>query len=141
MDTRDGRIMPMDQVAALSDANRAFVREMKLHPTPDQLATGRVGRNDPCPCGSGKKFKVCCLSAVGSGMKAMPAPAPSRWGPSPVEAMLPALTAASVLEAVEGMDAGQLAELKRMLGIASPHPLLILPGPDGRPVEPGHSTS
>jgi hypothetical protein len=20
----------------------------------------RVGRNDPCPCGSGKKFKVCC---------------------------------------------------------------------------------
>lgn len=20
-----------------------------------------VGRNDPCPCGSGKKFKVCCL--------------------------------------------------------------------------------
>jgi uncharacterized protein len=22
-----------------------------------------VGRNDPCPCGSGKKFKKCCLSA------------------------------------------------------------------------------
>jgi SEC-C motif len=22
---------------------------------------GRVGRNEPCPCGSGKKFKVCCL--------------------------------------------------------------------------------
>jgi preprotein translocase subunit SecA len=21
---------------------------------------GRVGRNDPCPCGSGKKFKRCC---------------------------------------------------------------------------------
>jgi uncharacterized protein YecA (UPF0149 family) len=20
-----------------------------------------VGRNDPCPCGSGKKFKACCL--------------------------------------------------------------------------------
>ncbi|EAA3892892.1 SEC-C metal-binding domain-containing protein, partial [Salmonella enterica] len=20
-----------------------------------------VGRNDPCPCGSGKKFKQCCL--------------------------------------------------------------------------------
>jgi uncharacterized protein YecA (UPF0149 family) len=20
-----------------------------------------VGRNDPCPCGSGKKFKKCCL--------------------------------------------------------------------------------
>ena len=22
--------------------------------------TGKVGRNDPCPCGSGKKFKKCC---------------------------------------------------------------------------------
>ena len=22
----------------------------------------KVGRNDPCPCGSGKKFKKCCLS-------------------------------------------------------------------------------
>jgi uncharacterized protein len=21
-----------------------------------------VGRNDPCPCGSGKKFKKCCLA-------------------------------------------------------------------------------
>ncbi|MFZ1404770.1 MAG: SEC-C metal-binding domain-containing protein, partial [Anaerolineae bacterium] len=20
-----------------------------------------VGRNDPCPCGSGKKYKKCCL--------------------------------------------------------------------------------
>jgi hypothetical protein len=22
--------------------------------------TNKVGRNDPCPCGSGKKFKKCC---------------------------------------------------------------------------------
>jgi hypothetical protein len=22
----------------------------------------KVGRNDPCPCGSGKKYKHCCLS-------------------------------------------------------------------------------
>ncbi len=25
------------------------------------LRRGKVGRNDPCPCGSGKKFKKCCL--------------------------------------------------------------------------------
>ena len=24
--------------------------------------SGRVGRNDPCPCGSGKKYKKCCLT-------------------------------------------------------------------------------
>jgi len=23
----------------------------------------KIGRNDPCPCGSGKKFKKCCLTA------------------------------------------------------------------------------
>jgi SEC-C motif-containing protein len=23
-------------------------------------ASPRAGRNDPCPCGSGKKFKKCC---------------------------------------------------------------------------------
>jgi len=24
---------------------------------------GRVGRNDPCPCGSGRKYKTCCLGS------------------------------------------------------------------------------
>lgn len=24
--------------------------------------TDKVGRNDPCPCGSGKKYKNCCLN-------------------------------------------------------------------------------
>jgi len=22
----------------------------------------KTGRNDPCPCGSGKKYKQCCLA-------------------------------------------------------------------------------
>ncbi|OGR42620.1 MAG: hypothetical protein A2X28_11525 [Elusimicrobia bacterium GWA2_56_46] len=26
----------------------------------DSLSLPKVGRNDPCPCGSGKKFKKCC---------------------------------------------------------------------------------
>ncbi len=28
-------------------------------------AVPKVGRNDPCPCGSGKKYKKCCLGKVG----------------------------------------------------------------------------
>ncbi|MCW3100962.1 MAG: yecA, partial [Chthonomonadaceae bacterium] len=24
------------------------------------IAEAKVGRNDPCPCGSGKKYKKCC---------------------------------------------------------------------------------
>ena len=27
---------------------------------PKQRTTAKVGRNDPCPCGSGKKYKNCC---------------------------------------------------------------------------------
>jgi uncharacterized protein YecA (UPF0149 family) len=30
-----------------------------LHPA-SLPAPKQVGRNDPCPCGSGKKFKKCC---------------------------------------------------------------------------------
>jgi preprotein translocase subunit SecA len=25
--------------------------------------TAKIGRNEPCPCGSGKKHKKCCLNA------------------------------------------------------------------------------
>ena len=30
-------------------------------------AANSVGRNDPCPCGSGKKYKNCCLRTQGQG--------------------------------------------------------------------------
>ncbi|WP_250478870.1 MULTISPECIES: UPF0149 family protein [unclassified Caballeronia] len=29
-----------------------------------QRRTSKIGRNDPCPCGSGKKFKKCCGAAA-----------------------------------------------------------------------------
>jgi len=34
--------------------------ERLLHPPEAAQAQTRVGRNDPCPCGSGKKYKKCC---------------------------------------------------------------------------------
>jgi hypothetical protein len=30
-------------------------------PLPIRPEPAKVGRNDPCPCGSGKKYKFCCL--------------------------------------------------------------------------------
>ena len=30
-------------------------------PVAEESVAPRVGRNDPCPCGSGKKFKKCCM--------------------------------------------------------------------------------
>jgi len=32
----------------------------KLLNPPKPARVSKVGRNDPCPCGSGKKFKKCC---------------------------------------------------------------------------------
>jgi hypothetical protein len=40
----------------------------------------RVGRNDSCPCGSGKKYKRCCLGAT-----ARERPLTSRHEPSRAE--------------------------------------------------------
>jgi hypothetical protein len=46
-----------DPVAALEWTREGFGEPVR-NPFKD------VGRNDPCPCGSGKKFKKCCLGKV-----------------------------------------------------------------------------
>jgi len=68
MDVRTGDIFEERKVAIERDE---FIKRMVLHPSVKQLrrrpvhpdAVGRVGRNEPCPCGSGKKFKKCCLTS------------------------------------------------------------------------------
>ena len=39
---------------------------VEQHDKPKQVnkrvSSLKVGRNDPCPCGSGKKFKKCCYT-------------------------------------------------------------------------------
>lgn len=42
--------------------SKTSVQPMPRHVlAPKSESKQRVGRNDPCPCGSGKKFKQCCL--------------------------------------------------------------------------------
>jgi uncharacterized protein YecA (UPF0149 family) len=36
------------------------IDERKVPPMTVQRDRPKVGRNDPCPCGSGKKYKRCC---------------------------------------------------------------------------------
>ncbi|HLD98850.1 MAG TPA: SEC-C metal-binding domain-containing protein [Bdellovibrionota bacterium] len=38
----------------------ALVKSTQVNLSPVK-ATNKVGRNEPCPCGSGKKYKKCCL--------------------------------------------------------------------------------
>lgn len=37
-----------------------MLHEWRLGNDQNRPAGGKVGRNDPCPCGSGKKYKKCC---------------------------------------------------------------------------------
>jgi SEC-C motif-containing protein len=41
-------------------ARRVDRRPHAMAPQPAFRSAPKVGRNDPCPCGSGKKFKKCC---------------------------------------------------------------------------------
>ena len=36
-------------------------------------AAAKPGRNDPCPCGSGRKYKLCCGAATAARPAARPA--------------------------------------------------------------------
>ncbi|MDR2166824.1 MAG: preprotein translocase subunit SecA [Clostridiales bacterium] len=46
------------QVAKIQFTNR----DISAVKAPQKRADDKVGRNDPCPCGSGKKYKQCCLT-------------------------------------------------------------------------------
>ncbi len=38
----------------------AFAEDASGKPKPIKRPGSRIGRNDPCPCGSGRKYKKCC---------------------------------------------------------------------------------
>ena len=48
------------QGSALPEAERESAQQVEAPQQPMVRDTPKVGRNDPCPCGSGKKYKQCC---------------------------------------------------------------------------------
>ena len=52
------QVAPQSTMAAASSDNKDKDQTPNTDPMPN------VGRNDPCPCGSGKKYKDCCGKAV-----------------------------------------------------------------------------
>jgi uncharacterized protein YecA (UPF0149 family) len=51
----------------LADLRREFAKEFsgdldddEFYPETYVRTEPKIGRNDPCPCGSGKKYKKCC---------------------------------------------------------------------------------
>lgn len=67
MDTRNGNIYDEATLERLRTAqtitreDEPYIKQMRVAPTPIQRATAKIERNEPCPCGSQKKFKKCCL--------------------------------------------------------------------------------
>ncbi|HYC72076.1 MAG TPA: YchJ family metal-binding protein [Opitutaceae bacterium] len=62
--TQEGRAHVLQEKAEFVRAGGIWLynREARLGPAPYKATNPKVGRNDPCPCGSGKKFKHCCLA-------------------------------------------------------------------------------
>jgi len=53
----DGRTLGQYVVATRAAYERAVKGQVETLARPG----AKLGRNDPCPCGSGKKFKHCCM--------------------------------------------------------------------------------
>jgi uncharacterized protein len=51
-----------DALLGYARMGHTFFQALLEESAPEEKSSGRpkVGRNDPCPCGSGKKFKKCC---------------------------------------------------------------------------------
>lgn len=63
LNAADWRLVRQSDISVLERPKLAemaeSLRERRLN---KGMATGkRVGRNEQCPCGSGKKFKKCCI--------------------------------------------------------------------------------
>jgi SEC-C motif-containing protein len=60
--TENGVRQKHRELASFQRTNGAwYYTTGKLLPPPPVVRQGpKAGRNDPCPCGSGKKFKKCC---------------------------------------------------------------------------------
>ena len=67
MDTRTGEIGTMDSLIE-NGTPREFIKPINTRNLSrrncDLFAAGmldKIGRNHKCPCGSGKRFKTCCM--------------------------------------------------------------------------------
>ncbi|MCX5681130.1 MAG: SEC-C metal-binding domain-containing protein, partial [Candidatus Omnitrophica bacterium] len=52
--------MPDGQEPEMADESMGGPRGRAPSPPPQRRVGEKIGRNDPCPCGSGKKYKKCC---------------------------------------------------------------------------------
>ena len=52
------KLMPQEKTSRKKTTAKATTSQKK--PAKKKVPEAKAGRNDPCPCGSGKKYKKCC---------------------------------------------------------------------------------
>lgn len=62
-------VFPWTQDENMDEKTRGMQAPLPIDQVLEALMKGRnrakkVGRNDPCPCGSGRKYKKCCLNKI-----------------------------------------------------------------------------
>lgn len=81
------------------------------------MSKNKIGRNDPCPCGSGKKYKQCCLGKE------------SNTQNSPLDSAMPGFR-----EVLEGQDFNDLEEAEQFANA-------YMQSRNSRPLEEFHDIS
>ena len=70
---REGASSQWEWTSSLAENREAFDRALqdrdrprlaRPRGEPDRRRAEKIGRNDPCPCGSGRKYKQCCLKSL-----------------------------------------------------------------------------
>jgi SEC-C motif domain protein len=66
--TINGSICNHREIASFrrTDGRWIFEDGRVIGPDPVRREAPKIGRNDPCPCGSGRKFKKCCVAKSGA---------------------------------------------------------------------------
>jgi uncharacterized protein len=55
----------LEQLPVIVQIIAAYWRDPTARPSRrEPVRSTKIGRNEPCPCGSGKKFKKCCGSVA-----------------------------------------------------------------------------
>lgn len=58
---RDKSHLPQETRNRAGEREEDEVKPKDVERSPIVSPDPKVGRNDPCPCGSGKKYKKCCM--------------------------------------------------------------------------------
>ena len=64
MDTRTGEIVDLSKIEHMPLTEKAHFVEVKRDLTSKEIVERQIKLYSPCACGSGKKFKKCCLDKI-----------------------------------------------------------------------------